>query len=85
MDIRAEIKTYVVDNILFGDCTKLGDDVSFQKSGILDSTGFLELINFVEEKYGIEVSDSELVPENFDTLSKMSSFVDQKRRGNTSA
>lgn len=85
MNTQGEIRQYILDNILFGDGEKLGADTSFQEGGILDSTGFLELITFVEEKYGIEVSDSELVPENFDTLSKMSSFVDRKRRGNTSA
>ena len=56
------------------------EDVSFQESGILDSTGFLELITFVEEKFAIEIADSELIPENLDTLRKMSNFVEGKMR-----
>jgi acyl carrier protein len=82
---QEEIREYILDNILFGDGEKLDAETSFQEGGILDSTGFLELVTFVEEKYGIEISDSELVPENFDTLRKMSSFVDQKRRKKTPA
>jgi len=78
MNAQQQIRQYITDNILFGDGEKLTDDVSFQASGILDSTGFLELITFVEERFGIEITDSELVPENFDTLRKMSSFVEQK-------
>jgi acyl carrier protein len=78
MNAQYEISKYIKDNILFGDGEKLSEDVSFQESGILDSTGFLELITFVEERFGIRITDSELIPENFDTLRKMSSFVDQK-------
>ncbi|OHB66872.1 MAG: acyl carrier protein, partial [Planctomycetes bacterium RBG_13_60_9] len=65
-------------NILFGSGEKLTEDVSFQKSGILDSTGFLELISFAEEQFGIQIADSEVVPENFDTLRKVSSFIERK-------
>jgi acyl carrier protein len=78
MNVQWEIKAYIVDNILFGDGERLEQDVSFQESGILDSTGFLELITFVEERFGIEITDSELIPENFDTLRKMSDFVERK-------
>jgi acyl carrier protein len=74
-----------MDNILFGDGEKLSEDASFQESGILDSTGFLELITFVEERFGIEITDRELVPENFDTLRKMSGFVDEKLHMKTAA
>ena len=75
MTVQQELRTYIVDNILFGDGAKLDNDVSFQESGILDSTGFLELITFVEERFGIAIADRELVPENFDTVHKLSDFV----------
>jgi len=78
MNARQEVKAYIVDNILFGDSTRLEEDVSFQESRILDSTGFLELITFVEERFAIEITDRELVPENFDTLRKISDFVEKK-------
>jgi acyl carrier protein len=78
MNAQQEIKTYIIDNILFGDGTRLEEDVSFQESRILDSTGFLELLTFVEERFAIEITDRELVPENFDTLRKISDFVETK-------
>jgi acyl carrier protein len=78
MDVRQEIEEYIKDNILFGDGEKVAEDVSFQESGILDSVGFLELITFVEARFGIQITDNELVPENFDTLRKVSRFVEQK-------
>jgi acyl carrier protein len=78
MNIRQELHDYIVHNILFGDGEKLKDDASFQKTGILDSTGFLELITFIEERFEIQVADSDVIPENFDTLRQMSAFVERK-------
>ena len=84
-DVQRVIETYIVDNILFGDGERLGPDVSFQKSGILDSTGFLELITFAEEQFGIRIADEEVVPDNFDTLRKMSEFVERKLKARVAA
>jgi acyl carrier protein len=78
MNPQMEIANYIKENILFGDGEKLTADVSFQESGILDSTGLLEIITFVEERFGVQITDSELVPENFDTLRKVSAFVERK-------
>jgi len=82
-DVQQEIHNYIVDKILFDNGEKLDEDLSFQESGILDSTGFLELITFVEEKFRVEISDRELVPENFDTLRKISGFVQSKKQSNS--
>jgi acyl carrier protein len=76
--IEREIRTYIVENVLFGGSRQVEPDESFQDSGILDSTGFLELIAFVEERYDLDIADDELVPQHFDTLRKMSHFVDRK-------
>jgi acyl carrier protein len=78
MDTGQEIRNYIVDNMLFGDGKRLHDDISFQESGILDSIGFLELITFVEKRFGIEIADRELIPDDFDTLRKISRFVQNK-------
>jgi acyl carrier protein len=83
IDVQREIHNYIVDKILFDDGEKLDEDLSFQDNGILDSTGFLELITYIEEKFGIRISDRELIPENFDTLRKVSGFVQNKRRNNS--
>ena len=81
--VQQEIRNYIVDKILFDDGEMLDEDLSFQESGVLDSTGFLELITFIEERFGIEISDWELVPENFDTLRKVAGFVQSKKQNNS--
>ncbi len=83
MEILDEIREYIVENILFGDRQGLEPDTPFQEGGILDSTGFLEIITFAEEKFGIEITDSEVIPENLGTLRKMSNFVTRKVREKT--
>lgn len=76
--VQDTIRDYIVENILFGDGQMLEDDTPFQDGGILDSTGMLEIITFVEERFGIEIDDSEVVPENLGTLQQISRFVGQK-------
>ncbi len=76
--IRVMIRDYIVENILFGNGQMLEDDMSFQDGGVLDSTGMLEIITFVEERFGIEIDDSEVVPENLGTLQQISRFVGRK-------
>lgn len=78
MNIMQQIREYITENVLLGDGDVLEENVSFQESGILDSTGFLGLITFVEGEFGIEISDDELDPENLETLSKISNFVERK-------
>ena len=69
---------FIVENFLFGDGQQLQDDTSFMESGIIDSTGILELITFLEEKYEIKIKDDELVPENLDNLQNVARFVSRK-------
>lgn len=75
----SEIKAFIVSNFLFGqERDGVADDQSFLESGIIDSTGLLELVSFVEQRYGISVGDRELVPENLDSLRNISHFVARK-------
>lgn len=75
----SEIKAFVITNFLFGqEGNGFADDQSFLQSGIIDSTGLLELIAFVEQQYGISIEDRELVPENLDSLRNISQFVERK-------
>lgn len=69
------IRTFVVDNYLFGEESKLNDDDSFMETGIIDSTGILELVRFLESTFGIKVQDEELIPDNLDSVSKIVSFI----------
>jgi acyl carrier protein len=78
-DILQAVRSFVVENFLFGtDDPALTNDASFLETGIIDSTGILELVTFVETKYGISVGDSEMLPENLDSLSNVSSFIARK-------
>jgi len=73
-----EIRSFIVENFLYGQDDGFGDDVSFLEKGIIDSTGVLELVSFVEDKYGISVDDEELVPDNFDSLNNLSAYIARK-------
>lgn len=78
--VRAEIRAFIVTNFLFGqDDRSLSDEQSFLESGIIDSTGLLELVSFVEGRYGISVDDRELVPDNLDSLRNISEYVVRKQ------
>ncbi len=84
MEIVLKIREFVISNYLFGDGERLTDDTSFMGSGIVDSTGMLDLIGFVEETYGVKIKDEELIPENFDNISRVAGFVRAKLDGNPS-
>jgi acyl carrier protein len=78
-----ELRSFIVDNFLFGDASgrfTFSDDDSFQRRGIVDSTGILELVCHLQERYGIDITDAELVPDNLDSVSKVARFVERKQR-----
>ena len=72
------IHGFIVENFLFGDGGQLTNETSFLDSGIIDSTGILELITFLEETYNITIADDELTPENLDSLNNVAKFIKQK-------
>jgi acyl carrier protein len=77
--ILSDLREFIARNFLFSDKGyTYGDDVSFLENGIIDSLGIIELVTFVEKKYGISVADNELLPENFDSVAKLGSFVATK-------
>ena len=73
-----QVRTFVVQNFLFGKDDALTDEQSFLESGIIDSTGILELVAFLEKTYGVEISDEELLPENLDSINSISEFLRTK-------
>jgi acyl carrier protein len=80
--VRDAIRRFIVANFLFGaDSERLTDATSFLESGIVDSTGILELIQFIEKTWSIRVDDSEMVPECLDSLDNISAFVVRKANG----
>ena len=79
-EIKIEIKNFIVDNFMFGnESEEIKSDDSFMETGIIDSTGILELIEYVEETYDISIDDDELIPENLDSLSNISQFILSKK------
>lgn len=79
MDRIGSIRDFIINNFLFGDTSKLlSNNTSFLNNGIIDSTGMLEVINFVEETFGIKIEDNELLPENLDSLSNLDKFISAK-------
>ncbi len=78
--IKNKIREFIINNFLFGDdFSSPQDNDSFLDTGILDSTGILELITFIEENYGISIEDDELLPENLDSLNNVEKFIKRKR------
>jgi acyl carrier protein len=77
--IAPAIREFVITNFLFGqDGAKLRDDESFLEGGIIDSTGVLELVGFLEQQFDISVGDRELLPENLDSVDNAARFVARK-------
>jgi acyl carrier protein len=76
----SEVKKFIAKNFLFSDdADAVREDQSLMSSGTLDSTGILELIMFVEERFGLKVADEEMLPENFDSVNAIASFIARKR------
>jgi acyl carrier protein len=83
MDNSVKVREFVVENFLFGDGKVLKYDTSFMEEGIIDSTGILELVFFIEETFGFSIEDDELVPENMDSLQNITRFIDRKLNPNS--
>lgn len=77
-DSRNKIRNFVRENFLFGGDDELHDGDSFLEMGIVDSTGVLELVAFLEDQWGLMIDDSELVPENLDSVDNLVGFLERK-------
>lgn len=76
MSIETLIRNHILENFLYSDDGGLlHDDESFLESGIVDSTGIVELVMFVEETFGFEVADEDIVPEHFDSVECLARYV----------
>ena len=77
-----DLRQFIVESFLFGDTSdssSFSDDDSFIERAIIDSTGILELVAFVEQTYNIRIEDEELVPENLDSVRQLAAFINLKR------
>jgi acyl carrier protein len=78
MPIREAIRNFIFENFILDVEDNLKDDDSLLEKGVIDSTGVLELVAFIEEKYGFTVEDEELVPENLDSIRNIAEFILRK-------
>jgi acyl carrier protein len=72
------VKSFIIENFLFGDERKLKDDTDFFSTGIIDSTGILELVGFIESSLPVKVNDDELVIKNFSSLNNIIAYLKLK-------
>ena len=77
--MKHELRQFIVENYLFGRDDGFGEDDSFLERGIIDSTGVMELVAFIEQRYHVKVEDEELLPENLDSLARLARFLETKR------
>lgn len=78
-DRIARVRSFVVANFLFGaDSPALTSSTSFVEAGIVDSTGVLELVAFLEESFGVQIADGEITLDNLDSLAKVAAFLQRK-------
>jgi acyl carrier protein len=73
-----EVQEFIVENFMFGDDNGLNEDTSLLDEGIVDSTGVLELVSFLEEQYDLSIEEDEFIPENLDSLKNIDQFIKHK-------
>lgn len=76
--VGKRIEDYLVQNFLLGEQLAIKPTTSLLSEGILDSTGVLELVTFLEQEFGVQIGDTEMVPENLDSLFNLTAFVQRK-------
>jgi acyl carrier protein len=79
MEHKQAIREFIVENFLFGEANGLEEETSFLENGIIDSTGILELVTYLEDTFDIEVEDEELVPENLDSIANVVKYLTTKQ------
>jgi acyl carrier protein len=82
MSIKDSVRQFIRENFYVGNPDALADNASLLEHGIVDSTGILEVVAFLETKFGIQVADADMVPENLDTIAGMVAYVERKRTAN---
>lgn len=80
-EIEEKIRKFLIENFVLSEqLDELGVEESFLENGVVDSTGILELVFFVEDQFGIQIDTSEVLPENFDSVNCLASFIRRKQK-----
>jgi acyl carrier protein len=85
LSIRDRVHAYITESYYLGDTLELTDDLSLIDSGIVDSTGMLDVILFLEGEFAISVEDRDTVPENLETVGRIAAFVQRKLENRAAA
>jgi acyl carrier protein len=80
-EISAKVRAFVVSNFYVAVATALSDEASLLDQGVIDSTGVLEVVGFLEQEFGVQVADDEMVPDNLDSISRIAAYVERKSKG----
>ncbi len=82
MDVSSTLREFIKENFLISEeDNEMEDSASFLETGVVDSTGILEIVEFLEEKFEITIDDEELVPENLDSIENLTNFLNKKMEG----
>jgi acyl carrier protein len=82
MSVSTDIEQFILDELTQGrGITEIAPDENLLSKGIVDSHGVMELVGFLEQRYGISVGDEDLTPENFESVQRIEAFVERKRNG----
>jgi acyl carrier protein len=79
VEIEDQVRAFLIENFIFDPSVQLDADDSFMENGVVDSTGVLEVISWVEATFGVSVADREVLPENFDSISSLCRYVQRKQ------
>jgi acyl carrier protein len=80
VELKEQIRKFIISNFYVADPATLSDEASLLDAGIVDSTGVLEIITFLESDLGITVEDAEMLPDNLDSVSRLVAFVQKKKK-----
>ncbi len=79
-DVKGEIRSFIADTILFSSKGfPYKDDASFLENGVVDSMNIMEIVMFTENKFGVIVQDEDIVPDNFDSVERLASYIEKKK------
>ena len=76
--VEEKVRNYIAENILFSNNYPYSDETSFLENGVVDSMNVMELVAYVEDSFGVDVADNEIVPANFDSIKNLSSYLHSK-------
>jgi acyl carrier protein len=78
--VGKDLRKFIVESFLFGRDSMFSDEDSLLEKGLIDSTGVLEMIAFLKEKFGVTVEESEMIPDNLDSIQNLSAFIQRKQQ-----